>query len=86
MQSKKEAKIAEKMKKLKDEKRQLAKDKNLALGVEISKAISAGSLELEFILDAINQTTKSKKNRVLLGLDQRENKIENSLPAKPSFD
>ena len=69
MAKKTESDIALEMKKLREQKRQLVRDRNLALGVEISRAIKAGKLDQDFIMKAIDATTKSKKHRTVLGLD-----------------
>ena len=68
MAKKTESDIALEMKKLREQKRQLVREKNLALGVEISRAIKAGNLDYSFIMKAIDSTTKSKKHRIILGL------------------
>ena len=69
MTKKTESDIALEMKKLREQKRQLVRNRNLVLGVEISRAIKAGRLDHDFIMKAINSTTKSKKHRAVLGLD-----------------
>ena len=83
MAKKTESDIALEMKKLREQKRQLVRDRNLALGVEISRAIKAGKLDQDFIMKAIDSTTKSKKHRAALGLDSIQPEHERTPPPLP---
>jgi len=84
MAKKTESDIALEMKRLREQKRQIVRDRNLALGVEISRAIKAGNLDQDFIMKAIDATTKSKKHRAVLGLDSIQSDPELTPPTLPN--
>lgn len=66
MKPKTRAEIATEIKKLRDQDKQLIKDKKVAYATGITKAIKAGHLDAVTINNALNKVVKSKKDRALL--------------------